>query len=970
MLLIIALCAGAAIVVPNVAHADGLLDFQNTFFSLAIDVLQGIVKLFGNILTFLIDIFLSFAQYNHFGDALPVRIGWTLVRDVCNMFFIVFLLLHAFGTILPFDTGFGYKQIPGLLVTVVLINFSKTLVMILIDISQVIMLTFVQAFAQSGAGNFAQLFGLTGLLQANMTQAGSNTISNLPSFINIFITYLLAIILLVIACGTMIVMVIYILARIIALWMLLIFSPAGFFMSAIPSKLKGSLGELGKFWSKLGPTLTGGPVVAFFVWLALATVQQSGGQAAGAGGSAQAVNLSSSLQLYTPPASDTSAAGLDSTLQGQTVAGAAPSNGFLSSIGNTQGIATFIIGVAMMLMGLETAAKVTGEVNDFAGTYAKKAAGYTKQFAKATAKWSAIGATGYGAGGAALGALGLGTGSVAANTAAGITLGVGGSKLSTFSKRIGQDAVGTGATLARGAGLTGIVAATTKDFGIGGKEGVNLKEYQMMRETAAKKEAEEQGKHSESLTGWKRKMEQLPIIGAGKSTILGFQKEEKMKKAAMLAVDTKAAEKNQKGEMKSATEKKKAELIGARVSVVEAEKGAAVFAQHQSLEAQRSRLTATEAAAKAAGDEKTAGEMKEIREKDPSLLSDDKAVQAWAEANAGPDKAKERAALSGTAANDARLHAAVLKQNGALIMSADGKSIAGVNPVEMKRVLRDNKDTAFGRGMAGTASYLSNDASAGHPVAVSDLGSLRTVDRVGQPAAVYDGKTGQRKISANEQTAIRNLETGVNSTNTPAANMSVIDSAMKLGGMNHAGAEAAAGDGNKAAVTSAITYKATNSLDQVRDAEERLSALGTLPAGATQTQKDAYTLVANGLEQKRAEAAQSFGAVMKDLGGLSNDSRNAVIKKLVDNMKTEYDQGKTTTANALMASYDSMSNPDQQKGLVNLIDHIRDSDAAENKVAIEQMKKVWPRDGNTAAGRKTPSGIRKALHGEGRWAES
>src|SRR3989339_945464 len=113
------------------------------------------------------------AQYNNFIHEKGVVTGWTALRDLANMFFILILLIISFATIIRAQ-GYGYKQtLSRLIIVAILINFSRMIVGVLIDFSQVIMLTFVSAFKEVAAGNLVVALGL-----ANVTSAGENPLSD------------------------------------------------------------------------------------------------------------------------------------------------------------------------------------------------------------------------------------------------------------------------------------------------------------------------------------------------------------------------------------------------------------------------------------------------------------------------------------------------------------------------------------------------------------------------------------------------------------------------------------------------------------------------------------------------------------------------------------------------------------------------------------------------------------------------
>ncbi|MDO8583772.1 MAG: hypothetical protein Q7R83_01185 [bacterium] len=317
-----------------------------------------IIWLLGWILRLLLGILLNFARYNGFASAAPVTMGWAIVRDVCNMFFIVILLVSAFSTILQYNSEFHYtKVLPKLLLTAVLINFSKTLIALLIDFSQVVMLTFVNAFYMAGANNFINALGLSKFMEYGATTTKEHDLVTPGVQVGVMI---LAVIMTIISIGVVLVLLMYIIARIVGLWIALIFSPIALFELAVPGKLqKGMSVFTSKYWSKLASLLTGGPVIAFLLWLTLAITQQT--MTGGSGASA--------MGLIAPGT-------------------ATPSDGPNSGIANIDAIATFIIAISMMLMALDAAVDAAGDVG---GSMVKGLAGKVKGATTGAAAWFAKG---------------------------------------------------------------------------------------------------------------------------------------------------------------------------------------------------------------------------------------------------------------------------------------------------------------------------------------------------------------------------------------------------------------------------------------------------------------------------------------------------------------------------------------------------------------------------------------------------
>jgi len=307
--------------------------------------------------TLITDLVIRVAQYNNFVNAEPVRLGWPLVRDVCNMFFIVILLVIAFSTIIGYSEFHYKKNLPRLLLFAVLINFSRTLIGLMIDFSQVVMLTFVVGFKDAAFGNFAKAFQVPSLLSLSVGDttysaggAGTGMINNaaagvgagLPTTSNIIIALLFGIWIMTIAMTALVILLIYFIARIVGLWVLLILSPLAFFVMGIPNKLGGAISGMGQYWKQLSAWLTGGPIVAFFLWLALAVLQSSNSPFADVGGTGRNAQEEAAVQAV------------------------------ITDIGKPENVLNFIVSVAFMLFGVKTAVEVSSSANPYLGSLAKK----------------------------------------------------------------------------------------------------------------------------------------------------------------------------------------------------------------------------------------------------------------------------------------------------------------------------------------------------------------------------------------------------------------------------------------------------------------------------------------------------------------------------------------------------------------------------------------------------------------------
>jgi hypothetical protein len=362
------------------AEAGSVTTLVNTLLLVMSKVLEWIILFVGRLVIVMVDVIIQVAQYNHFTDATPVKSGWPLIRDITNMFFIVLLLVTAFGTIVQYQK-LHYRQIlPKLLLMAVLVNFSKTLIGLLIDFSQVLMLTFVNGFKAAAGGNFVDMLKLNLLLKLKVdeTQFQASLASDAPrdpQLVQIVIAEMLAVFFLGITIVMLLILIVYLIVRIVGLWIALILSPFALFMTAVPPFLASKVsGVTDDYWSKLGALLSGGPLMAFFLWLTLATVQGEGF------GGFTAVD---SVQ--------------------QTEASAAfAETGFASAVGNVEDIATFFVAIIMLLMGINAAVSIGSSISSKLGAISGK----IRDIGVKGAKFAAYG--GFAAAGAAA-ATGVGT---------------------------------------------------------------------------------------------------------------------------------------------------------------------------------------------------------------------------------------------------------------------------------------------------------------------------------------------------------------------------------------------------------------------------------------------------------------------------------------------------------------------------------------------------------------------------------
>lgn len=181
---------------------------------------------------------------------------WKLVRDFFNIFFILVLLLAAFATIFQVDK-YGVKggALKKIVLAALFINFSYPIALAIIDFGNVLLYSFVN-----------DIFGGPKISTEVLKNSGLTDIFFSGGFdksVDIYV-YLLSIIAMFIFAVSLLVLSITMLVRLVALPILVMFSPAGFAASAFPGMQKFS----SDWWDKLIKYTFYGPIAVFMLLIA------------------------------------------------------------------------------------------------------------------------------------------------------------------------------------------------------------------------------------------------------------------------------------------------------------------------------------------------------------------------------------------------------------------------------------------------------------------------------------------------------------------------------------------------------------------------------------------------------------------------------------------------------------------------------------------------------------------------------
>jgi|GEM_PF-6123989 len=358
-ILIASLTVVGFVLLPEPVSAVWYDDVGRVIVELIVSFILMIAKLFMQITVFFLSLFIAIAKYNDYINADIVILGWGMVRDVANMFFIVVLMVIAFATILGLESYAWKKTLGKFILMAILVNFSNLIFQVIIDIAQVFTLTFANAIAATAGGNLISIFNMDKFLSMSGSATPkdfTHAISGaLPAAVMAGIMALIAMVTMASYCILMVV-------RLVVLWTMIILSPLVFILSILPQ----TKAQATDIWREFMSHVLAGPVMVFFLWLAFA--------AFGSGNAAEQLGMTT------------------------------PEGGFgvsISEAASYDNLANFAVAIAFLLLGMERVQKLglRGQAfADKAGKFVQQAAmwgtGLTylkKEGTEAIKDWAKIG---------------------------------------------------------------------------------------------------------------------------------------------------------------------------------------------------------------------------------------------------------------------------------------------------------------------------------------------------------------------------------------------------------------------------------------------------------------------------------------------------------------------------------------------------------------------------------------------------
>lgn len=191
--------------------------------------------------------------------------GWTIIRDICNLLFLLLMLLVAFGTIVQSDRYNIKKSLPKLILAIFLINFSNVIAGVIIDFGNILMYGILGWMCSSSGTCFQDTMG--GLMRvvndfntqyslSNAVITGVGAQQAIGIAIATIYTYLYGFILLALAA--------FLLVRTAALALLLILAPFAYFGEVMPGMEKIA----SRWWNAIWSYTLFGPIFALMLYIA------------------------------------------------------------------------------------------------------------------------------------------------------------------------------------------------------------------------------------------------------------------------------------------------------------------------------------------------------------------------------------------------------------------------------------------------------------------------------------------------------------------------------------------------------------------------------------------------------------------------------------------------------------------------------------------------------------------------------
>ncbi|MEW5907749.1 MAG: hypothetical protein AB1643_01010 [Patescibacteria group bacterium] len=210
---------------------------------------------------------------NTYSEIPAVTVGWSLSRDLVNLFFIFILLYIAIATILQIS-GYGIKDLlVRVIIIALLVNFSLMITKVVIDASNILALGFynrIQTITPAGVVNYGDITGvlmqgthMNDIFNVDGWEGFDPNDNSEQTMRSVIINTIFGSILILVLAFVFFAATILFIIRTIVLLFLMILAPLAFLAMALPATR--SLAH--RWWTTLFHQAFFAPIFLFFVWI-------------------------------------------------------------------------------------------------------------------------------------------------------------------------------------------------------------------------------------------------------------------------------------------------------------------------------------------------------------------------------------------------------------------------------------------------------------------------------------------------------------------------------------------------------------------------------------------------------------------------------------------------------------------------------------------------------------------------------
>jgi len=244
--------------IPNISQSAGLVQKNiNGAIRHVFDVIGSIVDTLGRMV---IEPFLIVNLRGNTSTMQAINSGWVIVRDTANVLLILGLLFIAVANAIRFQIDYYTAKmlLPRLIIAAIFVNFSQLMAMAILDLANVLTYQFIRDI------QFTNLIILSG-----SAVGGKGVASTIAYLVGTIVTSGLssaglAIFLAIVVGITLLTLIAVLIARIMIIYLLVVFSPLVFLFSVLPF----TRGLTSTWWGYLTRWVFMGPVIALILMVA------------------------------------------------------------------------------------------------------------------------------------------------------------------------------------------------------------------------------------------------------------------------------------------------------------------------------------------------------------------------------------------------------------------------------------------------------------------------------------------------------------------------------------------------------------------------------------------------------------------------------------------------------------------------------------------------------------------------------